>query len=91
LRSSLLASARKLLASACKLLAKLQKHNLRRHWNIFSPSFYVFFCIFRIFLKTHVIKNWDRCYDHNFLRVLPISAKKFGVFLKNQCYDHNFA
>jgi hypothetical protein len=27
-----------------------------------------------------------RCYDHNFLRFLPIS----GVFLKNQCYDHNF-
>jgi hypothetical protein len=28
---------------------------------------------------------WGRCYDHNFLR---FSAKKIGVFLKNQCYDN---
>jgi hypothetical protein len=32
-----------------------------------------------------------RCYDHNFLRFLPIFGEKIGVFLKNQCYDHNFA
>jgi hypothetical protein len=32
-----------------------------------------------------------RCYDHNFLRFLPICGEKIGVFLKNQCYDQNFA
>jgi hypothetical protein len=32
-----------------------------------------------------------RCYDHNFLRFLPIFGEKIGVFLKNQCYDQNFA
>jgi hypothetical protein len=30
---------------------------------------------------------WGRCYDHNFLRFLPIFGEKIGVFLKNQCYD----
>jgi hypothetical protein len=34
---------------------------------------------------------WGQCYDHNFLRFLPIFGEKFGVFLKNQCYDHIFA
>jgi hypothetical protein len=37
-------------------------------------------------LETKLI--WDRCYDHNFLRFLPIFSEKIGVFLKNQCYDH---
>jgi hypothetical protein len=32
-----------------------------------------------------------RCYDHHFLRFLPIFGEKIGVFLKNQCYDQNFA
>jgi hypothetical protein len=32
-----------------------------------------------------------RCYDHNFLRFLPIFCEKIGVFLKNRCYDQNFA
>jgi hypothetical protein len=32
-----------------------------------------------------------RCYDHTFLRFLPIFGEKIGVFLKNQCYDQNFA
>jgi hypothetical protein len=31
-----------------------------------------------------------RCYDHNFLRFLPIFGEKIGVFLKNQCYDNFF-
>jgi hypothetical protein len=31
--------------------------------------------------------TWGRCYDHNFLRFLPIFGEKIGVFLKNQCYD----
>jgi hypothetical protein len=31
-----------------------------------------------------------RCYDHNFLRFLPIFGEKIDVFLINQCYDHNF-
>jgi hypothetical protein len=31
-----------------------------------------------------------RCYDHNFLRFLPIFSEKIGVFLKNHCYDHIF-
>jgi hypothetical protein len=26
----------------------------------------------------------------NFLRILQFSAKKIGVFLKNQCYDQIF-
>jgi hypothetical protein len=31
-------------------------------------------------------------YDHNFLRFLPITVGKIGVFLKNhQCYDPIFA
>jgi hypothetical protein len=34
---------------------------------------------------------WGRCYDHNFLRFLPIFGEKNGVFLKNQCYDNIFA
>jgi hypothetical protein len=34
--------------------------------------------------------TWGRCYDHNFLRFLPIFGEKIGVFLKNQYYDHNF-
>jgi hypothetical protein len=33
---------------------------------------------------------WGRCYDHNFLRILPIFGEKIGVFLKNQCYDQFF-
>jgi hypothetical protein len=33
----------------------------------------------------------DRCYDHNFLRFLPIFGKKIGVFLRNQCYDQKLA
>jgi hypothetical protein len=37
------------------------------------------------------LTNWGGCYDHNFLRFLPIFGKKIGVFLKNQCYDQNFA
>jgi hypothetical protein len=37
------------------------------------------------------ISCWGRCYDHNFLRFLPIFREKIGVFLKNQCYDRNFA
>jgi hypothetical protein len=32
-----------------------------------------------------------RCYDHNFLRFLPIFSEKIGIFLKNQCYDNFFA
>jgi hypothetical protein len=38
--------------------------------------------------------SWGRCYDHNFLRFLPIFGEKIGVFLKKQCYDqffHNLA
>jgi hypothetical protein len=31
-----------------------------------------------------------RCYDHNYLRFLPIFCEKFCVFLKNQFYDANF-
>jgi hypothetical protein len=32
-----------------------------------------------------------RCYDHNFLRFVPIFGEKIGVFLKNQSYDKIFA
>jgi hypothetical protein len=35
--------------------------------------------------------DWDRCYDHNFLRFLTIFGEKIGVFLKNQCYGQIFA
>jgi hypothetical protein len=37
---------------------------------------------------------WGRCYDHNFMRFLPIFGKKIGVFLKNQSmiqFLHNLA
>jgi hypothetical protein len=34
---------------------------------------------------------WGRCYDHNYLRFLPIFGEKNGVFLKNHCYDQIFA
>jgi hypothetical protein len=47
---------------------------------------------YRLISKSRVTRG--RCYDHNFLRFLPIFVKKFGVFLKNQCYDkklHNLA
>jgi hypothetical protein len=43
------------------------------------------------FLRPHCHpKIWSRCYDHNFLRFLPIFGEKIGVFLKNQCYNHFF-
>jgi hypothetical protein len=29
--------------------------------------------------------TWGRCYDHNFRDFRQFSAKKIGVFLKNQC------
>jgi hypothetical protein len=32
-----------------------------------------------------------RCFDHNFLRFLPIFGEKIGFFLQNQCYDQIFA
>jgi hypothetical protein len=32
----------------------------------------------------------DRCYDHIFLRFLPIFVEKNGMLLKNQCYEHIF-
>jgi hypothetical protein len=38
----------------------------------------VHFCC--VFHKKHT--PWGRCYDHNFLRVLPIFGEKVGVFLK---------
>jgi hypothetical protein len=48
-----------------------------------------------IYFKSAQSTNWatmrpicGRCYDHNFLR---FSAKKIGVFLKNQSCDQNFA
>jgi hypothetical protein len=41
-------------------------------------------------LKNHDIGPRGRCYDHNFLRFLPIFCEKIGVFRKNQCYDQNF-
>jgi hypothetical protein len=34
---------------------------------------------------------WGRCYDHNFLRFLPIFGEKNGIFLKYQCYDQLFS
>jgi hypothetical protein len=39
----------------------------------------------------HKIGSSGQCYDHNFLRFLPIFGEKIGVFLKNQCYDPIFA
>jgi hypothetical protein len=46
-------------------------------------------------LKTKIFsldfENKGRCYDHNFLRFLPIFGEQIGVFFKNQCYDQNFA
>jgi hypothetical protein len=34
--------------------------------------------------------TWDRCYDHNFLRFLPIFYEKIGFFHRKQCYDNFF-
>jgi hypothetical protein len=51
----------------------------------FDPNFGALY-IFRLF-----VHNWDRCYDHNFLRFSTIFGEKFGVFLKNQCYDQILA
>jgi hypothetical protein len=42
-------------------------------------------------LRKLLIRIWGRCYDHNFLRFLPIFVEKIGVFLKKQCYDQMFA
>jgi hypothetical protein len=42
---------------------------------------------FAFFVRSHI---WGRCYDHNFLRFLPIFCEKIGVYLKNQCYDQIF-
>jgi hypothetical protein len=36
-------------------------------------------------------ESWGRCYDHNFLRFLPIFGETIGIFLNNQCCDHIFA
>jgi hypothetical protein len=36
-------------------------------------------------------ETWERCYDHNFMRFLPIFSDKIGVFLKNQCHDNFFS
>jgi hypothetical protein len=46
--------------------------------------------VMAIFLQLQIALTWGRCYDHNFLRFLPIFGEKIGVFLKNQCYDQNF-
>jgi hypothetical protein len=43
--------------------------------------------ILKILLQS--IRN--RCYDHNFLRLLTIFGEKIGVFLKNKCYDQIFS
>jgi hypothetical protein len=56
--------------------------------------FYFVFLFYRS--KAETICFWNaptrgRCYDHNFLRFLPIFGEKIGVFLKNQCYDQNLA
>jgi hypothetical protein len=37
-----------------------------------------------IFRNSSKREPGDRCYEHNFLRFLPIFGKKFGAFLKNQ-------
>jgi hypothetical protein len=46
----------------------------------------------RLFVKScvRVSSSRGRCYEHNFLRFLPIFDEKNGVFLINQCYDPNF-
>jgi hypothetical protein len=41
--------------------------------------------------QKHGNLNRGRCYDHNFLRFLPIFGENIGVFLKNQCYDQLFS
>jgi hypothetical protein len=44
------------------------------------------------YTRTYILgeKIWGRCYDHNYLRFLPIFGEKIGVFLKNHCYDPIF-
>jgi hypothetical protein len=48
----------------------------------------------RVVMRQHLllaVVSWGRCYDHNFLRFLPIFGEKIGFFLKIQCYDKKFA
>jgi hypothetical protein len=32
-------------------------------------------------LRRDYLSSWGRCYEHNFLRFLPIFCVKIGVFL----------
>jgi hypothetical protein len=41
--------------------------------------------------KGAIFFTWGQCYDHNFMRFLPIFDEKIYVFLKTQCYDQKFA
>jgi hypothetical protein len=80
-----------LLLNSCPIVAKLLP-NCRQIVEKFVEKF-VAKIVAPIFIQVTLIKSFihrhsrDRRYDHNFRRFCQFSAKKVGVFLKNQCYD----
>jgi hypothetical protein len=67
-----------------EIAARIAEHHLR--WAC-SSDCVTNGAIFKIIFT----KLGGRCYDHNFLRFLPIFGEKISDFLKSQCYDQNFA
>jgi hypothetical protein len=64
--------------------------DVKMHVIIFSKKKRVGLHFGRFFYKL-IRSPWGRCYDHNFLRFLPIFGEKIGVFSKNQCCDQLFS